>query len=379
MRRALYAALVLGAAVALRQTVFRQDPIPVHVYRVARGRVEETVTNSRAGTVRTRRRAALSPEIGGRIAEVLVRAGEPVRAGQVLLRLGQESLRAEVVLRERALEAARATARQACLAAEQAARDYERYAELGRAAILSQELLEQSRSSRDTTRAACEAAGAGVAEAEAALDRARVELSKTVIRAPFAGTVTEVRAEVGEWITPSPPGIPMPAVIEVIDPEAIYVEVPLDEVDVGRVREGMPARVTFDAYPDRAWAGRVTRVAPFVREVLEQNRTFDIEVELEDREFSRTLKPGTSADVEVILRARDDVLRIPSYALLEGDRVLVLREGRLLETELETGLRNWEYTEIVRGLDEGALVVASLDRAEVRAGVRARVAEELPP
>jgi len=112
----------------------------------------------------------------------------------------------------------------------------------------------------------------------------------------------------------------------------------------------------------------VARVAPYVVDIEQQNRTLEIEVEFDDAAFSRTLLPGTSADVEVILRRVDDVLRIPAYAILEGGKVLVLGNGRIEGRTITTGLRNWEYAEAKDGLREGYPVVISLDRAEVKEG-----------
>ena len=96
-----------------------------------------------------------------------------------------------------------------------------------------------------------------------------------------------------------------------------------------------------------------------------------MEVDFDDAEFSRTLLPGTSADVEIILRRLDDVLRIPAYALLEGDRVLILNGNHLVSRDLVMGLKNWEFAEVREGLQEGDPLVVSLDRAEVREGARA--------
>src|SRR5207245_3160984 len=107
-----------------------------------------------------------------------------------------------------------------------------------------------------------------------------------------------------------------------------------------------------------------------------QNRTLEVEIDFGDAVFARTLLPGTSADVEVILKIAQDVPRIPSYALLEGNRVLVYDGGVLASREVVTGLHNWEYEEIKEGLKEGDRVVVSLDRAEVKAGARAAVKSE---
>ncbi len=368
--------LVAAVAVALRLTVLKPDPVPVTVFRVASGRVEETVTNSKAGTVQSRLRATLSPEIGGRVVELRVQDGDRVEHGAVLMRLADEDYRAQVELQQRAQVAARAGEREACLSAAQAEREYARYLKLADDDIVSRELLDQLESRRDVAVASCEAGAAKVREAEAALTLARVNLSKTVLRAPFDGVVAEVSTEVGEWITPSPPGVPIPPVIELIQPSRIYVSAPLDEVDVAKVHVGQPVRITLDAYAGREFAGRVTRVAPYVLDIEEHSRTFEVEVEFEDAGFAATLLPGTSADVEVILDSREDVLRIPSYALVEGKRVLVVDGDVLAARQVEAGLSNWAFTEIVEGLAADELVVVSLDRVEVQEGATVRVTGE---
>jgi HlyD family secretion protein len=160
-------------------------------------------------------------------------------------------------------------------------------------------------------------------------------------------------------------------VYDIIDRTSIYISAPMDEVDAARIEPGQPARITLDPYPDQSFAGTVTRVAPYVLDIQEQNRTIEVEVDFEDAEFSRTLLPGASADIEIILRRMDDVRRIPSYALMEGDRVLVLNGDVLAGRAAQVGLRNWEYAEVVDGLQEGEAVVISLDRAEVEEGAHA--------
>lgn len=376
IRRVAVLALLVAAAATLRLTVFRPDPVPVTVYRVAVGRVEASVTNSRAGTVKSRRRATLSPETGGRIEEILVTEGDRVSKGDVLLRLASRDARARVELEKRSLDAARAREVEAEATATRAARDLERFRELARDRIVAESVLDQYRSASDVASAALVAAKAVVEQSKAALDVARVQLERTVLRAPFDGIVAEIDAEIGEWITPSPPGVPIPAVMEVFNPEAIYVSAPMDEVDVGKVRPGQAVRVTFDSYPGEALPGKVIRVAPYVLDLREQNRTFDIEVALDDEEFARSLLPGTSADVEVVLDSRDGVLRVPSYAILEGSHVFVVHDDALESRAVETGLRNWAFTEIQDGLERGEVVVVSLDRAEVTAGARVRVEAE---
>lgn len=379
MRKVLIAAAILIALfVVLRFTLLAPEPLPVRVVPVERGRVEETITNSRAGTVTARRRAKLSPEIGGQVVALPYREGDRVPAGAVVLRLDDSSQRARLELAEKDLQAAGAERERACLAAERAQREYERTRRLADEQIVSTDMLDQVDSGRETSQAACRAAKATEERARAAVGVARADLAKTVLKAPFDGVVAELTTEVGEWTTPSPPALPVPPVIDILDPTSIYISAPMDEVDAARIHTGLPARVTVDSHRDQSFAGTVTRVAPYVLDVEEQNRTVEIEVVLEDPEINEELLPGTSADVEVILTEKDDALRIPTAALLEGAKVLVLADGVLEERQIEPGLRNWDYTEVAGGLAEGDLVVVSLDRPEVKAGAEARAVDQLP-
>jgi HlyD family secretion protein len=381
-RRALrWAGLAFGiaaAAAGLRLTFLRPSRVPVTVFEAAPGRVEDSVTNSKAGTVKSRRRAELSTEVGGRVRELPARKGVRVRAGEVLMRVADGDYRAQVELQRSAMEAAESSRNEACRTAEQLDRELARNTALSRAELVSVDVLDQLQGRRDAAAAACEAARARIGQARAALAAAQVNLEKTLLRAPFDGIVAELTTEKGEWITPSPPGLPIPPVIVLLDTESTYVSAPMDEVDVGRVRAGQAVRITFDAYPGRSFAGKVTRVAPYVQDAQEQNRVFEIEAELDDAAFARGLRPGTSADVEVIVAARDAALRIPSSSILEGDRVLVAKGSRLEAQPVQLGLKNWQFAEVRQGLSPGDAVVVSLDRAEVKAGARFTIVAEAP-
>jgi HlyD family secretion protein len=370
---------VLAAAVAvvvlLKLTVFAPDPAPVRVVAAEKGRVEETVTNSRAGTVKARRRAKLAPETGGRVLDLPRRRGARVRRGDLLLRVDDALQRAQVRLSEDERKAALAQRDQACLAAERAGRDRERTTRLSRDGLVSPEILDRVESEASAADAACRAARAAAERAESGVVLARAQLAKTVLLAPFDGVVADTFIEEGEWTSPSPPALPIPPVLDLIDTRSIYVSAPMDEVDSARIAKGQPARLTVDSRPGKHFDARVVEVAPYVVDRLEQNRTVEIELELDDVAVASSLLPGTSADAEVILSAKDGVLRVPTSALLEGGKVLVLEDRLLVEKPLRIGLRNWDFTEVEGGLAEGARVVVSLDRPEIKAGAKAREQE----
>jgi HlyD family secretion protein len=363
---------LVAAYVALKLTLLAPKPVPVRVVAIERGRVEETVSNSRAGTVKARRRAKLSPEIGGRVAALPHREGERVRKGEVLLRVDDALYRARLEVAEREAAAAAAERERACLAAERSKRERQRTESLFRDGVVSVDMLDTATSAAQMAHAACKAAEAAVERAGASVELARAELGKTLLLAPFDGVVGELSIEVGEWTTPSPPGLPIPPVLDLIDPSSIYVSAPMDEVDSARIQVGQAVRITVDSHRGRSFPGRVMKVAPYVLDVEAQNRTVEVEVEFQEVAFASTLLPGTSSDVEVILSAREDVLRIPTNALLEGGKALVLDGGRLVDRAVNPGVRNWDFTEVRGGLEAGQRVVVSFDRPEIAAGARAR-------
>jgi HlyD family secretion protein len=118
--------------------------------------------------------------------------------------------------------------------------------------------------------------------------------------APFDGTVAKIVGELGEYSTPSPPGVPTPPAIDLIDDTCLYVKAPMDEVDAPKIQVGLPVRVSLDALPKQPLPGKVRRVAPYVLAVEKQARTVDVEVDFE-RPATGNLLVGYSADVEIVL------------------------------------------------------------------------------
>lgn len=372
LRIALVAIVLTTGLLVWRST--RTAPVSVAVAQVDRGRVELAVANTRAGTVNACRRARLAPPIGGQIAALPVREGERVKEGQVLLALWSEDAAAQVRVAEEQSRSAGLRSRETCVRFEIAQRDAERARQLHREQLLPDEQLDRAVAAADTLRAACAASRAETGQSAARVEAARASLTRTVLRAPFAGVIAKVTGERGEFTTPSPPGIPTPPVIDLIDDSCLYVTAPIDEVDVARVRAGQPAYVTIEALGDRRIPGRVKKIGSYVLDREKQARTVDVDVELLEGDPAKTLLAGYSADVEIVLDARENALRVPTQALLEGSRVLVLSgtgRRRIEERTVKTGISNWKYTEVVSGLIEGETVVLSVERKGVVAGAEA--------
>ncbi len=375
----LIASLVVAALIfLLRMTVFAPEPVEVRIAVVERGTVQSTLSNSKAGTVEARRRSRIAAEIGGRVVEIRHREGAHVKVGELLVRLAEESLRAKLEQVKEGVPVARARLEDACLRRDRARRELDRTQRLADQNVISEDRLDALQYSFDSARVACESAKAELAQSQANLRAADSEIAKTSIVAPFDGVVAEVNVEVGEWVTPSPPLLTSPPVIDLIDPTSIYISAPMDEVDAGAVVPGLPVKVSVDSRPGQSFPGRVARVAPYVLDTEAQNRTLEIEVALDDPAISASLLPGTSADAEVILETRADVVRVPTSAPLKSEQVLVLEAGRLVERAVELGLRNWQYAEVKSGVEPGEQIVVALDDKAIVAGARAVAADVEP-
>ncbi|QDX79806.1 efflux transporter periplasmic adaptor subunit [Denitratisoma sp. DHT3] len=359
----------------------RPKPVPVLVTAAAPGRVEATVANTRAGSVAACRRAKLAPPAGGRIARLPVKKGQRVAAGELLLELWNDDLSARERLAREQLVTARARVVEVCQLARASGSEARQARQLRDKGFISEERVVRAEAQANSGAASCDSARAQIKEAEARIAAAHADTERTVLRAPFAGIVAEINGELGEYLTPSPPGIPTLPAVDLIDDTCLYVTAPIDEVDAARLRTGMVGRITLDAYRGHHFKGHVRRIAPYVLALEKQARTVEVEVEFDEPprgEGGGNLLVGYSADIEVVVEARDDVLRIPTPALMPGNKVLVPKDGRLEERKLEIGLSNWEYTEVKKGLGRGEQVVTSLDREGVKAGASVTIEAPKP-
>jgi HlyD family secretion protein len=359
----------------------RPKPIEVTVAAVEKGKVEQTVANTRAGTVKACRRAKLSPGIGGQISLLNIKEGDQVKAGMLLLELWNKDLKADIALNESESQASLANARAACLQANVAQREADRLVKLRKSGAVSEDRLDKAVTEAQAQEADCESANARVKVSAARADVARSLLERTQLIAPFDGIVAEINGELNEYVTPSPPGIATPPAVDLIDNSCFYVAAPIDEVDAPEIAVGKPARVSLDAFGEKRFAGTVRRIAAYVLDLEKQARTVEVEVEFSNKEDIQQLLAGYSADVEVILDAHVDTLRIPTEAVLEGNTVYVLNSAAELleERKIETGMSNWDWTEVTSGLKQGELVVTSVDKEGIADGALAKQEAEKKP
>jgi HlyD family secretion protein len=370
MRRILIILILVLAAGSVFWWLTRPKPLQVVLTEVGRGKVEASVANTRAGSVEACQRTRLSPISGGRIVYLGVKKGDHVKKGQMLIKLWNDDQQAQSGLAQTQVESARKRVSEVCATADNAEHEAARMAKLRIKGFISEGGEEKTRFEATSRRAACEGMRADVTQAQARVTVTQVEQGRTVLVAPFDGTVADIVGELGEYTTPSPPGVATPPAIDLINDSCLYIKAPMDEVDAPKVHVGQTARVTLDALPGKVLPAHIKRVAPYVVAVEKQARTVDVEANLDQSLAPGELLVGYSADLEVILDTRENVLRIPTSAVQEGNKVLIYRSdsGKLEERTIKTGITNWEYVEVLEGLRQGDRIVTSLEREGVKAG-----------
>jgi len=309
-------------------------PATLKAIEATRTRVESTVNTTSSGTVEADQQAALGFSTTGRVSRVRVRPGDRVKRGQVLAELENTDL--QTISRDAATELGRTR-------------------ELHTAGLVSKAALD---------------------EATKASEVARANLGRAVIQAPFDGLITEVNLEVGELPAAASGAAGAKAPIRIVDLKPRIIRGSVDEVDLAQIRVGAPARIKIPAVRNEPFAAEVTRVVPYVSTIKEQDRTSQVEFKITAPEVLAAplgLPVGASADVEIIVQARENVTAVPTRAILgpAGKRfVFIARDGHARKTELRTGTSNYDRTEVVEGLPEGSLVLLPPDDIELKDGLR---------
>jgi HlyD family secretion protein len=372
--------LILAGIGAYLWHITRPEPLRIVVHRVARGLVEKTVSNTRAGTVKACRRARLSPGIGGQITKLPVRKGQRVVKGALLLELWNADLTAQLSLAEKEAQAARARKKAVCLRAEIARREADRLLSLRKSGAASEERTDRAVTEAKALDAECAAAESSVSVSRASVAAIHANLERTRLLAPFDGVIAEINGELNEYVTPSPIGIPTPPAVDLIDASCFYVEAPVDEVDAPSITVGMTARIRLDAFRNRHFMGKVQRIDAYVLDRERQARTVDVEVRFTKLKDSTPLLAGYSADIDIILEVRPDTLRVPTESILDNTRIFVFdaETGKIAARSVEIGISNWDFTEIRSGLREGEQVILNVDEAGVKDGAAAVIGEERP-
>jgi RND family efflux transporter MFP subunit len=350
-----------------------QDPHPVRVVAAAVGRLPRTVTVT--GTLAADEEVVAGFKVAGRVSEMAVDLGSPVRKGQVLARLDPTDFRHRVDQAEAALRQVRAglglprdgsaesvdpektaLVREARAVLEEARLNRDRTGQLSEKNLIARSEVDASQSKLLVAESRYQAALEEIrnrqevlAERSSGLALARQQLSDAVLSAPIDGAVRERRASVGEYLAA---GAPVFGLVRV-HPLRLRVAVP--ERDAPSVRVGQAVRVLLEGDP-AVHAGRVARLSPSIQE---QNRTLNVEAEVANQDGK--LRPGSFARAEIVVEADRTAVMVPASTVVTFaglEKVFVVKDGKAVEKRIRTGRRSGDRVEVLEGLAAGESVVA---------------------
>jgi HlyD family secretion protein len=359
---ALLVALVIGGYFWFGQ----EKPINVTVIQASYGDVESIVANTRAGTVSSCQRAKMSFPIGGTISSIDVKEGELVSQGQILMSLWNADRQSRIYEASALVISRRQTKNSVCINAKNDAIILARTKKLILNKLASQENLDNALAKSEASNASCAAANAQIDVAKAVLKTTQASFEQTKLFAPFDGIVAEITGEIGEYSTPSPPGIPMPPAIDLLTHQCHYITAPIDEVDAADIQIGDPVVIRLDAFREQTFIGTVKRVAPYVQDFAKQARTVDVDVAFNKQVLPRLLT-GYSADIEIVLENHKNVLYIPTDIIVDNEFVFIVnQDSRIEKRPLKLGISNWQQTEVVSGLSDQDKILSTSGNSAIK-------------
>jgi HlyD family secretion protein len=317
-------AIVIGAATLA--WYFRGDAeAPAAGYQTqpaSIGRIESVVNAS--GTINPVVTVEVGSEISGLISELHADFNSEVKAGDVIARIDDRTLRARLRQTEADVASAHANREQqkanvnrAGVDVDLARTDVARHRELASRHLVSQSEIEQAEANIKIAEAQLEvaqaqlaAANATVLQREAQLEQTKLDLDRTYIRSPVDGTVIDRQVDVGQTVAAS---LQAPTLFQIAqDLTKMQIEADIDEADIGQIREGLSARFTVDAHPNRTFDGTVRQVRKAAT-VTSNVVTYKVIIDAENPE--QLLLPGMTANVDTVLGIKDGVLRVANSAL----------------------------------------------------------------
>ncbi len=308
----------LVAVVAMSAAKGGSKGTEVRVEEVSKQDLVASVTAS--GQVSARRKVDLSSDITGKITRLVVKDGDMVREGQLLLQIDPQQYEAQVQRSEAALANARASLAQSRANLLQAQRNLERQEGIRRtnAALVSAQEVEQLQTQLEVNKALVEAAEQNVQQSEASLKDARYQLSRTTIYAPMSGRVTRLNVEVGETAIMGTLNKDAATLLTISDMSVLETKVKVDETDVSRISVGDSAVIQIDAFPDTTFIGRVVEISnSSVRgaTTATTDQAIDYEVTVRIVNAPPETRPDFSSTAKIITDTRTQALAIPIIAL----------------------------------------------------------------
>lgn len=348
--------------------VSAESPLAVKTATVDRGRL--VISLKSPGEAVTEKIIQMKAEVGGKIRSILIDEGQHVKKDELLVEIDDKVYQLELesqeadrlrVLSELLLEKQFAFSntggssqkKEKISAAEE---EFRKARQLFQQGMISQDEFEDISRKYELAlieagqrREEIRAAAKGLTQAEIRVKKAKMDLEKTKIRAPFDGVITDIKVSPGQHVSPGN------ELFTLVNIEKIMVHVKVLESEVRKIKAGREARVKFSAYQDREFMGIVKAISPLIQP---EDKTCKVIVSVSNPR--EEIKPGMHAEVEIAAEIYDDCLIVPQNAILvRGGRklVFVVEDGLAKWRYIQTGKENELYAEVLEGVEEGDLVI----------------------
>jgi HlyD family secretion protein len=342
---------------------------------ISKGDIREVISAS--GEIQAKTRINIGTTIGGEIKAIPVKDGQDVKKGDVLVTLDRVRLGQAVAQARAALDGARRDQARLKAAMDTAESTWSRQDALRQQGLISDEAWRQAKLARDSSELSYQTSRTQVAQMTANLGQVQDSLNKGEVRAPIDGKVTSLKAEMGEMAIPGQSNLPGATLMIISDMHELMAEVKVNESEVVRLHPGQDAQVAVDSLPGRIFDGKVYEVATGSEGGVGQDANMylvKVALTMSGQDIA-LLRPGMSARGVILSRKVEGALRVPLQSVLEKDMspedaakkgllvapmrnvVMVVKNGRAEEREVQLGIANTEYFEVKSGLAEGDKVL----------------------
>jgi len=357
--------LVLPIPVVIK-LMHHHEAQQVELERVSRRSLSPAILAS--GALTYENEVKLVPEMLGRVQEILVREGQSVHKGELLLRLDPATYLAQVAQLEAAGQQSQLDIERQRVTLQTQTAKWRRYSKLREQGIVDAGTYEEITSQYELAQVELNSSIQKLRETQAQLKQSREQLAKTEFHAPISGKVTSLLIKVGETAVPSAMSIAGSDLLTIADTGSLYAEVNVDESDIARVAPGQEARIFPAAVPEQSWAAVVERVGISPRQNPGAAKSYPVKIHLKENDDPR-FHPGMSCRAEIATRGQNApaVLAVPIQAVKYEDAaskddkarasVFVEHAGIVSQREIETGIADDLYVEIVGGLQPGESIV----------------------
>jgi RND family efflux transporter MFP subunit len=335
-----------------------KKPVMVRIAELKPGELRVIVNATTTSTVKSETEVTLSAQRTGRVVGLPVKEGDLVKAGALIAQL---DLTEEAVQSESALAQSKATF-------EETEKNLNRSEDLFGKGMISQQDLDAVRRTYEVVKSQYRAAASDVS----------VRKNYSMVRTPFDGVISKKYTEVGELLLPGK------QIVTIVDPDRIYVLATIDEVDVGRLGLEQPVSISVDAFPGEKFTGKIKRISPIVSGGKLETRTADVWIYFDNKQ--PRIKPGMSADVEILVATLHNVLSVPSQAVIEreGKKQVYVAEGSVVKPgdkavaklrPVEIGETNWSFTQVTGGLKAGNYIITTPEATGLKDNVTVKIEE----